>query len=1402
MFKILKRTGQISENDVLAYQIKTIASPTWQTMATHTASSNDVETDSGPEWDAQEYPPVANWFLRHFSTACTQSGLSYPFVLNSYAHIFSKNNITYGSSTGYPYYLARINPLETPPSNLSSSFQIDSSSYSFPYAAFDAGSDTVKKKFGSSSARFTDNSKVQLTGEIYRAGEISKTAPILWSDSVDRSALKLNNSNFTVELFFSADEIQSGLIGLFSTEDESIYSGINIVLNDGKICALIGNQNLGWGTILQSTQQISINAWHHVALCRSGNVYSLFLNGQLVQSQTDSKSIIFGNSFLITVGNGKQFSTIKETSGNNVIASTGNISTEFSTERKRFGNRSLKLGYVPNKVDVLFSKSNLFNLPNQFTIELWLNLEVAQQCNIFGTSNSALTPNLKINSNGFAEFSYKRSDRTAVSVLRSVNSISVNSWKHVYIQRDNEKISLVIDGEVQESDAIAANVNINYDVNTFYLGHNTQVVNPSTNRFYLDDFRISIVVRYSAGQFSNLQISNSDANTLFLLSSRDVSIKGFKGNIDELRIKNVAAYSSSFSVPEESFSADENTLLLYHFDKNFLSQKSHEETIIDSFLGTVVQNAEDVPEFRILNITKNQVVGVLENIGTVALGYANNSLERKEASVRCASTENLQFNYSDGSKSLIAQSNGIVNIDGIVPNQGDLVLIKDQLRTYENGVYKVIFNSANLPFTLVEQNKIAYPNWVEVLDGPQRSRKFYQSSSSIKSLPYSASIFKILSEDIIINEISDAATSRWRSNAVGGTGAGPAGPAGPAGRDGATGPRGEIGPTGPAGIAGRDGVAGATGPQGIPGIAGATGPQGIPGLQGETGPRGETGPPGPGAELGEITGMTIKLAATGGTPSDGSFFPGALALNEAFYVTDAIDGLNEILFKLIPAQPPELGSISNFSFTSVGTSPLKAAGAAPDNTNSGTIPSQPNTAGQSVVIANTAGRVTSANPASSTIQNVGNGTSGILAVEVNGSTVGNALLAFTSENAPSTLTVGSTVMTNRVDFPADKPGFWKSFNVQAALSNVQNGWNRVRVTHTESGNTNYFYILKDSLTAVPVVTATTLEQVGTPTLSFSSSVPHYGTPDASLRISGITMSNLAGETYLNGNPLTISGTNSIISAQTKTYTEAGITTPIARLTTSATNISQQTVAINGNNIHGSGKIQLTASNVNGSSAAIDVTSTIVLVKRGSAGSRIDEMLIPVNNLGSNPNSNNAVRRGGYSNTQQPPVTEDGAWSSGLSINSWDAAVVTGVLSHNQINYSTGYLPVGPNLSVGRSGPQYFTCKFQRSSRSNFKINVTGSYAGCWVALPGISTVTSSTGWWNMFIAFNGSGFPGNIGGGNGSNGCAEGSVMNGSSGSFLCTFGTKSSTDSINNDIIIRFQLNAGQSITALSFSN
>jgi hypothetical protein len=44
--------------------------------------------------------------------------------------------------------------------------------------------------------------------------------------------------------------------------------------------------------------------------------------------------------------------------------------------------------------------------------------------------------------------------------------------------------------------------------------------------------------------------------------------------------------------------------------------------------------------------------------------------------------------------------------------------------------------------------------------------------------------------------------------------------------------------------------------------------------------------------------------------------------------------------------------------------------------------------------------------------------------------------------------------------------------------------------------------------------------------------------------------------------------------------------------------------------------------------------------------------------------------------------------------------------------------------------------------------------------------------------------------------------MGGASGTYVATFGTQTSTNATGNTILVRFKLAAGQSVSALSFTN
>ena len=78
----------------------------------------------------------------------------------------------------------------------------------------------------------------------------------------------------------------------------------------------------------------------------------------------------------------------------------------------------------------------------------------------------------------------------------------------------------------------------------------------------------------------------------------------------------------------------------------------------------------------------------------------------------------------------------------------------------------------------------------------------------------------------------------------------------------------------------------------------------------------------------------------------------------------------------------------------------------------------------------------------------------------------------------------------------------------------------------------------------------------------------------------------------------------------------------------------------------------------------------------------------------------------------------------------EATIRLGVLKHDTTDYSTGFLPVGPNRS-GDTGTQYFTFAFRRLPVANFDINITSAgISGLWIAAPGTGIDSSSglNGW--------------------------------------------------------------------------
>ena len=532
----------------------------------------------------------------------------------------------------------------------------------------------------------------------------------------------------------------------------------------------------------------------------------------------------------------------------------------------------------------------------------------------------------------------------------------------------------------------------------------------------------------------------------------------------------------------------------------------------------------------------------------------------------------------------------------------------------------------------------------------------------------------------------------------------------------------------------------------------------------------------------------------------------------------------------------------SFAESSTGSSPRAASGFTDNISGGGTY-----SAGSSVVrITNSSAGSTTDSSTLSTFTY--NGDAGTLIAKVDNAdggsitksvasdvgTSGNLTLTAESDFQFLTASGSSTSFTNSIYSPGLYQGF--KAKISASTTGLATGVHSFQLEDSGSLVTNTLLFLKDDLENTPTVTMSNANLVqGTAgTLKYVSGIPYY-TDDATLTLTGVEVYDWIGQTYTNSsNPFTITnGTNqegtsgSTVSSQSysyanmdgsSTFLSSGV--PIVdtgKTSATAYTLGSITVNVNGNGT-GIEQIKGRMLNVNGNSPYTELTGKYVQAWNSTSG--IDEEQIPVSDsLGAGFNDD-GKRITGFSNNADTPSYDSSvnnytanAWTGAETIAGTVEAVSRfGTLKHFDTDLSgTAYLPTGPDLSTGRSGAQYFTFVFRRTTMSSFDITLSGKVSGMWIAAPGtnIDDTSGLNGWLDTSITYGGSGTPGSDtgAGGNGSNGCAFTSgdkIIDGTTytnSSFTMTLGDQNGSDAIGNNILVRIKLESGDSLTAVSIS-
>ena len=481
------------------------------------------------------------------------------------------------------------------------------------------------------------------------------------------------------------------------------------------------------------------------------------------------------------------------------------------------------------------------------------------------------------------------------------------------------------------------------------------------------------------------------------------------------------------------------------------------------------------------------------------------------------------------------------------------------------------------------------------------------------------------------------------------------------------------------------------------------------------------------------------------------------------------------------------------------------------------------------------------NISTSTINDAYNAASGTVSALIDG--VADGSKTFTTATGEGGQVFNALVITSEGDAHSEinattyPENFYQVFSarIEKDVSSLGHGVHSYAISHDSTGSTNNVYVVYDNLSTTPSVNigSATLSEETNGSLRYVSGIPYYYNGSPTIRLSGATITNLTGQAYYDSNQIfQIAGADNYegtsqnaVQVEYRTYAEIDGASSMLNGSTPLANVGiggayalgDISIDITSNQVNSVEAVKFRAQNMNGLGSYTGQTSTKVQVWKDNMS--IDETAIPVaDSLGAGFDDD-GKRITGFGSGTDTPVFDNSV--NNYTANAWSGAeTIAGTLEavnrfdtvqHFDTDLSSGSLPVGPDLSTGRSGAQYFTFAFRRTTMSNFDITLSGTVSGVWIAAPGtdIDNTSGLNGWIHAGTTYGGAGTPGSDtgAGGNGSDGCAFTSgdrIIDGASynnQSFTMTLGDQNATNSTGNNILVRIKLEDGDSLTALSIS-
>ena len=290
--------------------------------------------------------------------------------------------------------------------------------------------------------------------------------------------------------------------------------------------------------------------------------------------------------------------------------------------------------------------------------------------------------------------------------------------------------------------------------------------------------------------------------------------------------------------------------------------------------------------------------------------------------------------------------------------------------------------------------------------------------------------------------------------------------------------------------------------------------------------------------VGVVTANTYHGDQVIGTPA-GGFKSGAFTINNSDHTKDSINELNFILGKLVPKAPDTFDGLPLVVFNNGGTGRL-CAGFTPTNNTGGSAPS----AGTQYT------RNTDSTVSTNFINDVGPGDAGTVTGFVNAVGVGTTTLTTGIDNGASdtVLIADNKDAAESTRNSGITSQFYQVYDVRLLNAASPDGFNKAFLTHGSATTGEVFWYEDPSTVSAPVISFSAITNPSSPTLSYSSGIPHYTQASANAFTYVLTVTNATGDMYINNTFLTSDGQGSAFqNSGSKNYTDfAGGTNPPVR----------------------------------------------------------------------------------------------------------------------------------------------------------------------------------------------------------------------------------------------------------------